>query len=416
MNGDTSTRHGPPGAWARIAAYLRMERGESAIPELDGLRALAILLVLLRHGVRPFWSAEESLLPVGWWDAAVPAINGWAGVDLFFVLSGFLIAHHVMRRYLRPDGRFDVRDYVWRRALRIVPAYWAVLLVVAAGLVPGLVVEPANLGRRVTYHLAFLQDYLPSDILVTFWSLGVEEKFYLLAPVLLLLVLKLPRPGHQRLAVAGLVVLPLLGRLVVDLALPDVRDYDTFFRTFRSPFHASLDGLAVGVLCALLYRDRGDFTWAGGPRVPRALFWAGTALVATLLLPTPLLDPIGAFDRVPLQALLALGFGGMLLGTALGGSPRGLLSGQGLHVISKLAYSLYLVHHAVIPGTSSMLTTWAWFADLSRTGQLVVFLPAFLLVSLAAAAAVHYVVEKPFLLLRDRRPLSVSAGRAVLAS
>ena len=66
------------------------------------------------------------------------------------------------------------------------PAYYAVLLIVAFGLVSFYPVPAENWGFRLAYHLLFLQDYLPADFNVVFWSLGVEEKFYLLAPFLVL--------------------------------------------------------------------------------------------------------------------------------------------------------------------------------------------------------------------------------------
>jgi peptidoglycan/LPS O-acetylase OafA/YrhL len=91
-----------------------MPRGAESIAELDGLRALAILFVLFRHGVRPFWREGEALYPLGGWDAGIPLINGWAGVDLFFVLSGFLITHHICGRYRRQDGQIDFRW--WRHS------------------------------------------------------------------------------------------------------------------------------------------------------------------------------------------------------------------------------------------------------------------------------------------------------------
>lgn len=71
---------------ARLAAfrrYLRMDRPAGALPELDGLRALAIILVLFRHAVVPFRPERDALLPIAGWDAATPLVNGWMGVDLF---------------------------------------------------------------------------------------------------------------------------------------------------------------------------------------------------------------------------------------------------------------------------------------------------------------------------------------------
>ena len=92
--------------------WFRMSRSKNAIPELDGLRAIAILMVIARHGVNPFWSDTEGLFPVLGWDLGIPLTNGWMGVDLFFVLSGFLITHQILHRYGNGFGRADVSDYV----------------------------------------------------------------------------------------------------------------------------------------------------------------------------------------------------------------------------------------------------------------------------------------------------------------
>ena len=113
-------------------------------------------------------------MSIAGWNAAALLVNGWVGVDLFFVLSGFLIAKHLLCRLADPNG-LALGAYIAKRALRIVPAYYAVLLLVAAGVVPIYTVAPEALALRLGYHALFLQDYLPANIVVVFWSLGVQE-------------------------------------------------------------------------------------------------------------------------------------------------------------------------------------------------------------------------------------------------
>lgn len=387
----------------RVRDYFAMPRGADSIAELDGLRALAIIFVLFRHGVRPFWREGEALYPLGGWDAGIPLINGWVGVDLFFVLSGFLITHHICGRYRRQDGRIDFRDYLWRRALRIVPAYYTVMLVAAFGLIPYLQIDQKLMALRIGYHLLFLQDYLPSNILATFWSLGVEEKFYLLSPLLLMAVFRLQRPVQQYAAIAALSALPIVLRWVIQAASPGEIDYVDFFMVYRSPFHASYEGLAIGMLCALLYRDRAGLTWLANRRSAQALFWLGAVLFASIVGLVPLLDHIGFFDKVPLQSLLSIGSGLLLLGLVFKGGPGRLFRSRPALLLSRLAYCLYLVHLALLPMVQALCANLDWYDGLSRGAQFLVFLPPYLLIATAAALFLHYAVEKPFLMLRERR-------------
>ncbi|RVA03350.1 acyltransferase [Mesorhizobium sp. M7A.F.Ca.US.002.01.1.1] len=214
-------------------------------PWLDLLRSIAILLVLLRHGERAVSVSSSAPHSV----AHTIFMNGWVGVDLFFVLSGYLIASHLVRAGIG-SGQFDLVRYLVRRALRIVPAYYAVLLLVVAGAFPFYAVDPKFLGIRVAYHLLFLQDYLPSDINVVFWSLGVEEKFYLLAPVLVLALLRCPDRVRTALIVL-LFCLPIAARAAVYFGQTAPLDYQTFWPLLRSPFHMTLEGLIAGVGIAI---------------------------------------------------------------------------------------------------------------------------------------------------------------------
>jgi peptidoglycan/LPS O-acetylase OafA/YrhL len=389
-----------------FAGYFNVTRGPGAMAELDGLRALAILLVLARHAVRPFLSPTAPLLPIGDWDAATPLINGWMGVDLFFVLSGFLITTQICKRYGGILDRVSFGDYMKRRILRIIPAYYFMLFIAALGLIPLYEVSRQGLGLRVVYHMLFLQDYLPSNIIVVFWSLGVEEKFYLLAPFVLAAVFRLKKPGAQYLVLAALALLPALLRALTAARHPEVVAYVPYFQTFRSPFHLSFDGLVVGCLCALIYRDRATLKWTGSRAVVHAIFWAGAGLALWLAAFTVQLDHIGWFQKIPLQSLLALGMGGMLLGLVLGGGPKSFFRAEWMLIVARLSYCLYLVHLTLLGEAghiSSLITGSAIYAP---GVQFLIFSGVFLSLSFAAAIALHLLVEKPFLILKDHLPAS----------
>lgn len=372
------------------------------IAPLDGLRAIAILFVLARHGVRPFWSDTNPLFPVGQWDAGVLLINGWIGVDLFFVLSGFLITSQLCR-YLDGDQTWKgMQDYAMRRLLRIAPAYYATLFIAAAGLVPCYPIVGEGLSVRVAYHVLFLQDYLPANIVVAFWSLGVEEKFYLLAPLLLLAVFRLPEGLSRYATLAALLAIPVAIRGALALRNPEIAAYDAFFPIFRSPFHASVDGLIAGTICALVYRDRQHLPWLTRIGAANSMFWAGALGVIALISGHELLAQISVFDKVILQTVLAGAFSAMVLGAALGGGPTTWLGAPWMALIARLSYSLYLVHLLIIPGVRHVLDDMVGLAEFSPAVQATVFMPVYLAVSVAVAALLYAIVEKPFLDLRDR--------------
>ena len=407
-----------------------MPRSSNAIPALDGLRAIAILMVIARHGVNPFWSETDGLFPVFGWDAGIPLTNGWMGVDLFFVLSGFLVAHQILNRHGNGFSRADVRGYFYGRAMRIAPAYLAAIAIAVSGIIPAFSVDPAGLGSRVGYHLLFLQDYVSADIVVAFWSLGVEVKFYVLAPFVLMGVQALRSRGQQYGVLVLLASIPLMLRLGTALNNTGDHDLGEFFTAFRSPFHVAFDGLAIGVLAAFIYRDRDELEWAKQPRTVNCLFWAGAAPYLVLALGGPQLDSIGLFDKVVLQAALAWTGGAMLLALALGGGPQQLLTKSWMFVVSKLSYSWYLLHLVFVPMSHRIADA---LVDPDTTGRGIrwaLFTPIYVTTSLGGALVLHYAVEKPFMELRDRRrnravepvepaasvPVSAKAGLARVRS
>ncbi len=377
------------------ATYFTFRRRPRAIAELDGLRALAILLVLARHAVWPLYRDSQPLFPVGSWDLAIPLLNGWIGVDLFFVLSGFLITHHLLRRdNTSPLARIGA--YVGARALRIVPAYLAVLALVVGGSIPLYDFAHDHLDLRIAYHLLFLQDYLPANIVVPLWSLGVEEKFYLVAPFLVWAALRGGSPGRRAVLLAMLILLPTLLRALTALQHPDVSEYYWFFRTFRSPFHVSFDGLAIGVACAFLYCDRDPSavrqrrTWA------TRLFWVSTLALLVQLFVVELLGELGWYQKILQPLVLSLTFGGLLLSVVFGGAKSGLLRARSLMVIARISYPLYLIHITFVPLALAL----SGFAD--GPFDFLRFLAIYLGLSFTAALVLHFAVEKPFLLVKDQ--------------
>ncbi len=385
------------GPAARLLDRLGFGPTPGQIPALDGLRALAIVLVVLRHAAHNGLGDRVSI-PVGpGIDLGTFMLNGWVGVDLFFVLSGFLIARHILALNARMDGAWPWKTYLARRALRIVPAYYAVLFLAVAGAFPFYEIDGEGLGLRVAYHLLFLQDYLPANIVVPFWSLGVEEKFYLVAPMLVLAGVKGRSMARGMIAVVGLLLVVVLLRSLVAFARPEVATYEAFFFTFRSPFHMTLDPILIGVLLAFVHASRETLPRVTAPQTARIVFWLGAAGALALLFGSELMAIIGPFDKTLQPLAIALVFGAITFGLLFGGGPGLLFEGPALRFLARISYSLYLVHVPLIP-----LCTRLAGADESAVPSLWPFLAAYLPVSIGGALLIHFAIERPFLELKER--------------
>ena len=178
--------------------------GERRVPFLDGLRAIAVLLVINDHVASGF----EQQYGGNRYTRFPLTANGWIGVDLFFVLSGFFIGSQLWKE-LRRTGTISLRNFVWRRGMRIWPLYFFTFAVV-------FLLSPTNAAAKQFgwSDLVFLTNYLNHGIVLGGWSLSSEEQFYLLTPVLLLLCAKRSLRWF-RWALAGLFVLEIVVRVVL---------------------------------------------------------------------------------------------------------------------------------------------------------------------------------------------------------
>jgi peptidoglycan/LPS O-acetylase OafA/YrhL len=368
----------------QAGGYFSFARKPGDSPWLDLVRAIAIALVLARHGYRAI--AVHSEAPPDFWQALM--LNGWVGVDLFFVLSGYLISRHLLRNGIG-TGRFDFGRYVAMRALRIVPAYLAVMALILASAFPFYPIDRSELGFRVAYHVLFLQDYLPSNINIVFWSLGVEEKFYLLAPVLVWFALTRRSLAGSLIAIFALFALSPLSRAIA-YAVQPVTSYEMFFQTLRSPFHMTLEPLMIGVAIAVAQRA-GAF--ASFPSGNARVFAMASLTLAAFLATGDFMWSIGVFDAVVQPSIIALLCGLLTLSAVKMGDAR-LPFEPAVRVTARLSYCLYLVHFPLLP-LAVGLSQLSAYRDAA-------FWIAFLSMSFIFAALLHFSVEKPFLILKDR--------------
>ncbi|HEU0009114.1 MAG TPA: acyltransferase [Verrucomicrobiae bacterium] len=223
------------------------------IPELDGIRGLAILLVLVWHYFATLVTPE----PGSWLRAAKLAAGlGWSGVDLFFVLSGFLLGSILLEHR---DSPTYFKTFYARRACRILPVYY--LLVIAFAVASGLLQGTRNAGfvhlfdrpMPLWSYFTFTQNFAMVSVsdfgapaLSATWSLAVEEQFYLFLPLLIRFV---PRGSLPGVLILLIVAAPICRGLLWSDAAPGFAGFVLM--------PARADALLLGVLAALAIRDPG---------------------------------------------------------------------------------------------------------------------------------------------------------------
>ena len=358
-----------------------------AMPELDSLRGLAILMVLFYHAY--YWQTDLSLFPPIQRLFLTLTWTGRLGVNLFFILSGFLITGILVESRSRHD--YYKRFYL-RRVLRIAPAYLFTILI--------LLVTGAASVKFLGLSLLYLSNLTPLfGVVIAYpvlWSLAVEEHFYIFWPVV---ARKLTNRALFLCAAAIIFASPLVRLATYFLELPKGWvSYQTFDYTWNS-----LDGMAYGALIALYLREFSP------NRRKFALSLAALLGLGTLLLLAGI--PLGILDRHrPLGAALQV-VPWCFIFTALLGSA--LLLGSGpwrsryrscvLEFFGRISYGLYLYHLMFF-----WLFEWLVKRDIIRKLQIDLFLGLtirFLIVGTASilfSYASRRLLEDPFLKLKDR--------------
>jgi peptidoglycan/LPS O-acetylase OafA/YrhL len=367
-------------------------------PGLDLLRATAILWVMLFHAMTE--GLGRPLRPVG--------DLGWMGVDLFFVLSGYLIGSQLLKSYARGETPSAGAGYV-RRAFRILPAYWVVLacyfLFPAAREARGI--QPA--WQFLTFTENLLVDYEHNRAFSHAWSLCVEEHFYLFVPVLIWLLMR--RSSWKTTAavcaaifLGGMALRAWIWRHGLDGGAILAAQPWRFVELIYYPTYVRLDGLMAGMIVATVQWFRPEW-WRRAMDRPYWLLGAGAAGMAAV---------IGLTGR-------RTGFGGcvfafpllaasMALIVAAAVSPKSLLDRirvPGAGAIATITFSLYLSHKMTWQVIRTRLP------DLVADGGWRTFV-VYATAALGVGAALYFLVERPFLRLRDRlrdRRALATAGR-----
>lgn len=369
-------------------------------PALHGLRVLGVVSVVQLHVTTAF--LRLGLVPVNLFYGA--SFGLWFGMDLFFLLSGFLIGSMLLAETGAPGRRPSFRRFYARRAMRILPPYYVTLAILAVA---------APLGPHQRDHLLaeafYLTNYVPPlpDVTVMQWgwSLALEEHFYLLVPVLVALLSRVPRPGARlAILVALWATAPALRAWTYATRGP--WSYDGLMSVLYVQTHLRYDILLAGVATAIAWRHWGELlrAWLARRSARIALGSVSLLSFAVLYLGVPwqrvalgwnvlCWGTLTTFAYVPLVLLLL--DGRAALARAL--SPRPFL------VAATLGYGIYLVHVPVIDELLAPLAARA-VRDGAAPAGLVWALTSIAALGVSAALAwmLHVLVEKPALALRDR--------------
>ena len=362
---------GKPGRSLRVDPAVEVAAApEVRIPELDALRGIAAVAIVIFHSnVRRFpW--------------------GWAAVDLFFVLSGFLITGIVLRH--GGSRGFLSRFYI-RRALRIFPVYYLVVLglVVVRNILPRPV-DPRGLIYELTYtqflpYYWFAEAPRYSPYLGHTWTLAIEEQFYLVWPALILLA------GRSRLRVALLSLATVAGSFYLRS-----RGYSVALLGARA------DGLALGGLLAAVMAGREGWQEASS-RALRVGLGAMSIVSAAILVALAMFVGMGPTDAFPpWTGLVVLAFSTLWLGliglvVIYSGHPRlAVLRRPRLRWAGKVSYGLYLYHFLVIVISGDI------YRNIGLRGQPLWREAPTIGVCFVIAALSWRYIEKPILGLKDR--------------
>lgn len=337
---------------------------------LDGLRALSILVVIWHHSpVRlGFWPAEEF---------------GYLGVDLFFVISGFLIVT-LLKRERESTGTISLRSFYMRRSLRIFPLYYGFLLALA---VMFFVFNPTSENAKeyfadLPFFLLYVANFAPVG-LAHLWSLASEEQFYLVWP---LVERQSSRFVYGFLGIA-LAANQLVNFRAVELSeaigFPDLAE--------RSIVQVTFTPILLGVVLAHLLHERSTFDALRpvlGPRVAAPAFLLG--LVAfCFVLP----EDLAGTPRLSVQLLMV-----MLVGAVVSNEDSALLPVLKFRPLARtgaISYGLYVFHIHTIAAADAAIS------KLGLDNDLAVFVVGYGLAFVAAELSFRF-FEMPFLRLKKR--------------
>ncbi len=375
---------------------------EARLGVLDGLRGLAVLLVLWYHAWEISWLAPPT------WLAFLPA-TGFIGVHLFFFLSGFVISYPFVRSAVAGAAQPSWGHFAWRRFIKIVPSY--VLSIAVAYAIGYAQVQPnAALLPDLVTHLLFIHTWFPlrfGTINGVLCTLAVEVEFYCVFPLIWACFKRQPWP-----TAGAMIAIAWIWRSYMAYCC-----FDTLFVPYEENLPGYLDIFAFGMIGAYLFTRFGDrwrssrSSWIAAP-----IAAGGFALLFALLNSMygySLHPQWAAVWQIDKRALLGAAFA--IIALASLASPRWwsiLLDNPPLRFLAAISYNLYLYHqliarellsHHVPPYAGDPHNDVQWQEHYTATA---------FAVTIAQATLVTYCFERPLLRLKGPRALRAHTSRA----
>lgn len=372
-------------------------------PGLDTLRAVGALAVLTTHTA--FWAGDYT--GNGWTGTLLARLD--VGVALFFVLSGFLLSRAWFLAAAEGRERPGTGRYAWKRLLRIFPVYVVTVVIAYVFIEMNQGRSPGQLIASILLLDTFTDTQLPAG-LTQMWSLAVEVEFYLLLPVLMLLLVGRQPRWHPVRVLVGLLVGCLIAVLWWTLAAFPISEATASMPLQWLPGY--LIWFAIGIGLAWLHV--GGTSGLAGPMMNRTLIllrriagrpgalWVG-AIGVLLVSATPLAGPSMITSPTPAQALTknllyAIVAGALVLPSVLGDPTTRYARMMGNPVarhVGLISYSLFCIH---LPVLHFIMWSTGWSLFEGRGLQIWAIT---LVVSLLAAEVLYRVVELPAMRLRD---------------
>jgi len=384
-----------------------MPRGSSSyLPNLTGVRGLAAAWVLALHAWQ--FSGGPALtvpLPGLRLDFTPLFTCGYFGVDLFFVLSGFLLSMPFHRAVLERRARPSLKQFWIHRCRRVLPAYWLQLAILAAIFFWLGQTEPIA-PRILAAHALLVQNIAPWPVPLlnpVYWSMPVEWDFYIVLPLLALFVARCRWP----LALALTLVFACSFRVLCYWSLTDSRLSALIGYGDIQQLPARIDQFFIGVCAAWIAARRPQ-----SPRTATACLLAGmAAIIAMAYVAAPRGDFLVNIDAPYVffhHSLTAAAFGLLVLGAA-GPTRIGTLlyANRPMTFLGVISYSLYLWHYPMLSAMQQL----GWMNGAHAAAWIVVMFAAIPAIVLVSWLSYRY-VEKPFLRAQATTP-HVTTAEAV---